>query len=150
MERYFYLIHIIIPIFIACIVNLYIFKKGEYKEYNIKNKYLPEGYIIGIIWTIILGLLGYVHYLTHNSIISIIIIIVIIYCSLYPLLTSKLNNKESIKYNLLGLLLAFLLFILIILKYKKDKMIYVYILPLLIWNIYICIVTIFFNENIKI
>jgi len=151
IEKYIYLIHIIIPIFLACIVNLYIFKNDLYKNNDKRNIYLPQGYIIGIIWTIILGLLGYVHYLTYEkSFLSRIIVFIIIYCLLYPLLTSKLNNGESIKYNLLGLLLAFILFILIILKYDQKNMIFIYVLPFLFWNIYICIITIFFNDNIKI
>jgi len=151
IENYIYLIYIFIPIFLACIVNLYIFKNDLYKKNDERNKYLPQGYIIGIIWTIILGLLGYVCYLTpYKGILSRVIVFTIVYCLLYPILTSKLDNSESIKYNLIGLLLAFILFILIILKYKQKNMIFIYVLPLLFWNIYICIITIFFNDNIKI
>jgi len=152
IENYIYLIYIIIPIFLACIVNLYIFKNDLYKNNNKRNEYLPQGYIIGIIWTILLGLLGYVYYLTYGngSILSCVIVFTIVYCLLYPLLTSKLDNHETIKYNLLSLLLAFILFILIILKYKQKNMIFIYVLPLLFWNIYVCIITIFFNDNIKI
>jgi len=152
IENYIYLIYIIIPIFLACIVNLYILKNDLYKNKDKPNKYLPQGYIIGIIWTILLGLLGYVYYLTYDngSILPYVIIFTITYCLLYPLLTAKLDNYESIKYNLFSLLLALILFILIILKYKQKNMIFIYVLPLLFWNIYVCIITIFFNDNIKI
>jgi len=54
-------IHIIIPIILAIILNYYIYIQ-KWNNNNNNNK-LPPGYIIGFIWIVILGLLGYIHFL---------------------------------------------------------------------------------------
>jgi len=144
MNNYNYLIHIFIPILLAIIVNIYLYQNDVYKN-NTRNKYLPPGYVIGITWIIILGLLGYIHYLTYNSPVSFFVIIVITYCLIYPFLTKNKNNEDSVKYNLIALILSITLFIIISVKYQKNYL-YIYTIPLLLWTIYVYIVTKFFSK----
>lgn len=157
--------HIIIPISIAIVANIiiYIFdinkkdsernseKNSEKENTNStedlsKNefykKYIPPGYIIGIIWIIIFGLLGYAHYLLfvkHNGRItfsSLSIIFIIIFCLLYPFITG-LKVKSGLLLNLISLILAFTLGIIIILE---SKFIFLFILPLILWTSFINII----------
>jgi len=144
MNNYNYLIHIFIPILLAIIVNIYLYQNDVYKN-NTRNKYLPPGYVIGITWIIILGFLGYIHYLTYNSHVSFFVIIVITYCLIYPFLTKNKNNEDSVKYNLIALILSFTLFVIILVKYQKNYL-YIYAIPLLLWTIYVYIVTKFFSK----
>ena len=59
---------ILIPVITAIIMNGIIYMFGINKQDNksIINPLLPPGYIIGSIWIIIFGLLGYVHYLLYK------------------------------------------------------------------------------------
>ena len=140
IKKYVYLIHIIIPILLAIIINVIMNRQKLYiKDYE-PNKYLPPGYIIGIVWVIILGFLGYAHYLKHNSITSFYIILIIVYCLSYPFLTYKKSEEEAQVYNLIAVILAITLFIMIFIDNMYDSL---YILPFLLWCTYVFIVTTF-------
>jgi tryptophan-rich sensory protein len=143
------LYHIFIPILLAIFMNgiIYTFRinkttKEEESKYIYYKKFLPPGYIIGTIWVIIFGLLGYAHYLVFNqnqnkiTISSLSIILVIIYCLLYPLITG-LKVKSGLLLNLISLILAFSLGIIIILE---SKYIFLFILPLIIWSSYVNVI----------
>ena len=71
--NYALLYNIFIPVVLAIIINLISFGlgwSGKSKDSK-RNPLLPPGYVIGIVWIIILGLLGYVHYeifKLHNKI----------------------------------------------------------------------------------
>jgi tryptophan-rich sensory protein len=138
IAKYTYLIHIIVPILLAIIINIIMNRQKLYiKDYE-TNKYLPPGYIIGIVWVIILGFLGYAHYLKHNSLTSAYIIIIIIYCLSYPFLTYMKSEEEAQMYNLIAVILAITLFITVFIDNMYDSL---YILPFLLWCIYVFIVT---------
>tara|TARA_B110000003_G_C16628906_1_gene525899 strand:+ start:1891 stop:2289 length:399 start_codon:yes stop_codon:yes gene_type:complete len=122
-------IHIIIPIILAIILNYYIYTQKW--NNNDPNPKLPPGYIIGSIWIIILGLLGYIHFLLYPSIQSWIIVITILYCLAYPFLTSGLQNTI---YNLISLFLAIIVFISV---YYKNKLQIIYVIPFLLWTSYV-------------
>tara|TARA_B110001450_G_scaffold227518_1_gene226936 strand:- start:82 stop:489 length:408 start_codon:yes stop_codon:yes gene_type:complete len=125
-------IHIIIPIILAIILNYYIYTQ-EWNN-NDPNPKLPPGYIIGSIWIIILGLLGYIHFLLYPSIQSWIIVITILYCLAYPFLTSRLQNTNNAIYNLISLFLAIVVFISV---YYKNKSQIIYVIPFLLWTSYV-------------
>jgi tryptophan-rich sensory protein len=106
-----------------------------------QNSYIPPSYIIGIIWVIILGLLGYVHYLLYEkynsiTISSLLIIFLILFCISYPLITS-LKVKSELLLNLFTLILAFSTGLVII---CQSKYIFIYLIPLILWSSYINIV----------
>tara|TARA_X000000368_G_scaffold338298_1_gene276244 strand:- start:1285 stop:1674 length:390 start_codon:yes stop_codon:yes gene_type:complete len=123
--------HIFLPILAAIIINIIIFT--QFENNRKKNKNLPPGYIIGIVWMFILGLLGYLHYLFYNSIISKFIFIAIVYCLLYPFLTANLTNIDDI-YNIIAFLFA--CFVLLI-TYSKNKFAAI---PFFIWTLYVNLV----------
>jgi tryptophan-rich sensory protein len=135
------LLHTLLPILAAIIINIVIYTQGwnnnggENKEIS---KLLPPGYIIAIVWIIILGLLGYVHYLTFPSYISVFILIVIIYCLSYPFLTAGLKEDKGDIYNILAFAMAIIVSIIIWLYNKKVVL---YTLPFLIWTTYVAVVT---------
>lgn len=111
------------------------------------NPYLPPGYIIGLIWIIIFGFLGYAYYLLINknktyNLGSISIIILWIFCLLYPFLTNGFSNKYiSIILNILTLFFSLIVGLIVFLE---SKYIFLYLLPLIFWAIYVNIVTLLF------
>jgi tryptophan-rich sensory protein len=154
-----YLFHILVPIIIASLINLFIYVNGwssNTKEQE--NKYLPPGYVIGIVWIIILGLLGYANYLTYPTSASWIVIIAIIYCLFYPFLVmnpttdniaykilfSKPTRKHVSRsipewfYNLLAFIIAV---IVAFLCYREKQMTIYYTMPFVLWTTYVNIVT---------
>jgi len=144
------LYHILVPIVLAIIMNgiIYMFKLN--KNDNLINdslykKFLPPGYIIGSIWLIIFGLLGYVHYLIYKqndnkiTITSLFICFIILFCLSYPLITG-LKVKSGIIMNLLSLILGFILGIVII---TQSKYAFLFVLPLIIWASYVNIVILY-------
>lgn len=143
------LYHVLIPVLLALSINSFIYLFGVNKKYeqnkeikdNQYSKLLPPGYVIGIIWTIIFGLLGYAHYLMYKlndriNIGSVSIVLVIIFCLLYPIITS-LKFKYGLLLNLITLIISFVLGFIIILQ---SKYIFLYIIPLIVFTSYVNIV----------
>lgn len=141
------LLHIVIPIVLAIIINalMYSFKKDYKSQDYVKNKLLPPGYVIGIIWIIILGLLGYSHYLLVSqnnkvTVSSVMIVILVIFCLMYPFMTGGLKKKYSNIHilNLITLIFAFIVALNVILQ---NRIAFYYMIPLLLWAIYVNIAT---------
>ena len=88
-------IHIITPVIFAIITNGLVFlRRREIVKETVKetSKYIPPGYIVGSVWIILFGLLGYAHYLLYKldngiSIASMSLILFIIFSLAYPFLT---------------------------------------------------------------
>ena len=93
-------IHILVPIILAIVLNFYIYTQGWNND-NEKNSKLPPGYIIGSIWIIILGLLGYIHFLLYPSVYSWFIVLTILYCLSYPFLFLNITRPKwcHVKYT---------------------------------------------------
>lgn len=127
-------IHILVPIILAIILNFYIYTQ-KWNNDNEKNSKLPPGYIIGSIWIIILGLLGYIHFLLYPSVYSWFIILTILYCLSYPFLTKKIHHIDNNNFNLIALILAII--VTIIMYYKSNI---IYAIPFLLWTFYVNIV----------
>lgn len=130
------LLHIFIPIILASVINFYIYTMG-WNNNNEKSKWLPPGYIIGIVWIIILGLLGYIHFLMYPSIQSWIIVFAISYCLAYPFLTSGLKDTNSKIYNIIALIIAIIVFISV---FYKNKLTSLLTIPFLVWTLYVNII----------
>jgi hypothetical protein len=97
---------------------------------------IPPGYIVGSIWIILFGLLGYIHHRLGNdsSYASVSIYVFIGYSLSYPFLT-RLENTDI--YNKMAWVLAFLCSLLL---YYENRELIPYILPLLAWVTYVNIV----------
>jgi tryptophan-rich sensory protein len=134
------LYHILVPVLAAIIMNgiIYTFGINKYSEKNKINPYIPPGYVIGTIWVIILGLLGYLHYLIYKkyeaiTFTSLLIVFVILFCISYPLITG-LKVKSGLLLNLITLILAFILALFVI---TESKYMFIYLIPLLVWASYV-------------
>jgi tryptophan-rich sensory protein len=131
---------ILIPIIAALMMNgiIYTFGINKQNNKNIINPLIPPGYIVGTIWIIIFGLLGYTHYLLYKlkdgiSFTSLFLIFVLLFCIAYPLITG-LKEKSGLLLNLITLILAFILGMLVIIE---SKYIFIYVIPLILWAIYV-------------
>jgi len=134
--KYIYLLHIFLPIVAASIMNLVIYLQGWNKQKKTVNPYLPPGYVIAIVWTILLGLLGYAHYLVYPSYASWIIVAAIIYCLLYPILVMQ-NISES-ALNFLALVIA----LVVCVSSYTQKSVTIYLtIPFVAWSLYVNVVT---------
>ena len=134
------LFHILLPIILAILLNGLIYYLGwNNSSLKLKHTILPPGYIIGIVWIIIFGLLGYVHYLLYKlkgkfSIYSNIIVLFLIFCLAYPFLTNGLKEGNANILNLITLILSFVIGLIVITQSVKA---FYYIIPLLLWASYV-------------
>jgi len=139
--------YILFPILLTIILNLFIFIFKLNKNPIKINPYLPPGYIIGLIWIIIFGFLGYAYYLLINknktyNLGSMSIIILWIFCLLYPFLTNGFSNKYIS--TILNILTLFFSLIVGLIVFLESKYIFLYLLPLIFWATYVNIVTLLF------
>jgi tryptophan-rich sensory protein len=136
------LIHVIVPVIAAIIINVVIYVQGwnsdSEKDKKTEAKYLPPGYVIAIVWVIILALLGFTHYLVYPSFASFAIIFAIIYCLAYPFLTSGLQAYNAGFYNVLSFVIAILISVFV---FMENKMATLYTIPFLLWTGYVSIIT---------
>jgi tryptophan-rich sensory protein len=132
--------HILLPIIFASLINGLIYYLGwNNSNLKMKSSILPPGYMIGIIWIIIFGLLGYIHYLLYKlknrfTIYSNSIIVLLLFCLAYPFLTSGLKQRNATILNLITLIFSFIVSLLVI---TQSINAFYYIIPLLIWASYV-------------
>jgi len=128
-------VHILVPVVAALTLNGLIFALGWNVGKAKKNPYLPPGYIIGIVWVIILGILGSLHYRLQEQkafTVAYTIVALIIFCLLYPFLTSGLkSNTWSSVLNLATLVFAFSASLAI----PRTEV--AYMIPILLWATYV-------------
>jgi tryptophan-rich sensory protein len=144
---------IVILIFalVCAVVNIFMYMigwygKGKHGMYA-KNKFLPPGFLIGLIWIGIFASLGYAFYLCYTgdpyegktepvkwNAANIAIIVVASYCLLYPFLTMIMHERYVVVLNLLALLMAAALAIIVV---DECVAAFWYVLPLLVWCSYI-------------
>ena len=125
--------HILIPVLFAAGVN------GFYgKSTSKKMSYLPPGYIIGMIWTFLLALLGYVHFLLYrlnnqSNYGSVSVVLFILFSLTYPVINAQ-SEIYGYMMNLVSLILSFTVGI-IVMMYSKHT--FLYMIPLLVWVSYV-------------
>jgi tryptophan-rich sensory protein len=150
MNIYFY---ILIPICLAVIINTFMYSnysKNTNKELTTEtstnNSYLPPGYVIGIVWTILLGLMGYVYALLEKKssknksygLQKLAIIFLILFCLCYPIFTRNTSLRFSKNYNYATLLVVCIVYGII---YQVSFQIAYYLIPLLCWVFYVNLIT---------
>jgi len=134
---------IIIPIILLLVINFYMRynemilddpdKDGDSED---DEEYISrENMILGI-WIILIGFLGYAYYLALNNISSISILLLIIYSLSYPFITMNKSNMEIESLNIIYIIITYFIFLLVLSENSKAA---IYILPLLLWIIYIFI-----------
>ena len=132
--------HVLLPVVCAVAMNAFIYK---YKHAS-ASKYLPPGYIIGLVWTIIFASLGYVHYKLYklNNRInfgSMSIVFFICFSLTYPVVNA-INEKHGYFMNLVSLILSFIVGF-IVLKYSYH--LFLYLIPLLAWVSYVNLIVLY-------
>jgi hypothetical protein len=129
---------ILIPVILLISINFYM-KYNNIVLEDRDSSDIPEEsreYIILGIWTILIGFLGYSYYLMRNNISSVAIIIIIIYTLTYPFITLGKNRIEIESLNIIYILITYIIFLLVLSENSNASL---YILPLLLWIIYIFI-----------
>ena len=150
MNSFFY---ILIPICLAIIINVFMYSnypKNSSEEQTIKHSastsYLPPGYVIGIVWIILLGLMGYVYALleqkssknTSYGLQKISIIFLILFCLGYPIFTRNSSLRFSKNYNYATLFVVCIVYAII---NQASYQIAYYLISLLCWVFYVNLIT---------
>jgi tryptophan-rich sensory protein len=129
--------HVLIPILLAVAMNGWIYAIGlnKYSNRDRANPFIPPGYIIAVIWTVLFGLMGYTHFLLHNpnSVASWSLVGLIAFCLAYPLITG-LRVKSGLLLNLVALVLSFVVSMLVL---KESVYAFYWLVPLLLWTVYV-------------
>ena len=105
-----------------------------------QNKLIPPGFVIGLVWVFIFGMLGYCFYkLTDKnggvvSFAGIAILIYGVFALAYPLLTYGTREKNANVVNYIAVVGALVLGIIVI---EEDTGSFYFLLPLLLWVSYI-------------
>lgn len=130
-----YLKYIITPIILAILINIIIYSYGINKN---SSPNLISGKIIGIIWIILFGLLGYLYYILvkeEKELSKIFVIILFIFCLSYPFLTRFRKDISQI-FNIIAFILTFVTTIII---NEELPFAVKYITPLLLWTMYVAV-----------
>jgi translocator protein len=143
------IVYIIIPILLAAVTNAIIFKLDwDKKSQGQRSPMLPPGWAIGLIWTFILGLLGFALYLTvqaQDITSSALIVLLILSCIAYPFYTSGLvSGPTSLVGNTSTLIGGFVVALVIALK---SPSVLPYMLPILVWASYVNISDALYAKN---
>lgn len=127
---------VVVPVLLAVISNL-VFTMPRRTD---RNPYLPPGWVIGTVWVILFGLLGYTAYLVKDNLYLLTFIgAIIVYCLAYPTITNL--EPSTIKTRALNAGTFFLATILIAaLLYTGNQV--AFTVPLWLWAAYVNIVDI--------
>jgi hypothetical protein len=132
-------VHVLVPILIAGFINANINVKMNYRVSN--NRFLPPGYVIGIIWIVLFGLLGYINYILYKEqkLVGYFLIILLLFLYIsYPYITRKYSNKKYIEFmNRLSLIITIFISIYI---FKISKKAFYFMIPVLLWLMYVNLV----------
>ena len=129
---------VLIPVILLISINFYM-KYNNILLDDGDSSDIPEKfreYIILGIWAILLGFVGYSYYLMRNNISSVAILLIIIYSLIYPLITLGKNPVQIESLNIIYIVITYIIFLFVL---SENSNAAIYILPLLIWIIYIFI-----------
>ena len=115
-------LYIAVPIIAAVLMNALIYGMGwndDASKSNEKkvngpvrndNTMLPPGWVIGFVWVIVLGCLGYVYFLLSSNVKwwgGGAVLFIIVWCLMYPVLTGGLRKNIGPIMNTATLILSF-------------------------------------------
>lgn len=134
--------YILAPVLAATIMNGVIYGLGwnrnndSSKSKEKENPWMPPGYVIAVVWTLIFGLLGWTLWLIRGAWMAYsVIAITIVYCLMYPLLTMGLKKEYFKPYNIGAFVLAIICTCLVALEAGVGNL--VGVVPLLLWTSYV-------------
>lgn len=133
---------VILPMAIAGGLNGYLLSQGGIRTQQYqpatRSRLLPPGWVVGTIWIILFGILGYIFYLYRmDPVVAISIVILFVSCLLYPFYTRKFYSEKASKIgNTTTLILAFLVTIILAARAKQHQHILL-MAPLLTWASYV-------------
>ena len=137
--------HIAAPILAAVVTNGIVYSQ-KLPITRTKNPNIPPGGIVGLVWMVLFGILGYVHFKLYSragnklSDGCIIILLFLLYSLAYPFLTSSSENPNVFfVLNLGALLFAAAITTKV---YQEDSGLVPYLIPLLLWTGYVNLVTV--------
>jgi len=133
-------IHVLAPVIAAILLNGLIYALGWNKDNqkSQQNKWLPPGFVIAIVWILILGLLGYTHYLVYPSTAAWVIVAAVLYCLAYPFLTAGLQKHMQF-FNALSFFVALAV---TISTFIQNNFSALFTIPFLLWTAYVTIITV--------
>jgi tryptophan-rich sensory protein len=97
------------PVLSALVMNAIIAIRGWGRSATQKCALLPPGFVIGAVWTVIFGFLGYTWYLVWNDALAhLSIVVLIMFCLIYPVVT-RIADSDRFDHilNLTSMVLAF-------------------------------------------
>ena len=131
-------------VFISIIGNIFFNNKenNQIKKIEIDNTYLPPGYLIGSIWVVVFGLLGFIYMNIDetNYISRLSILFFVALCFMYGYLTKGKTSRFIKNYNYIAFVaLCGLTYVLTssisIIEYSM------YLLPIFLWVGYVSLLT---------
>jgi tryptophan-rich sensory protein len=139
-------LHIVLPVVAAIAVNLSLYLVKEWRDPQKKaNRLLPPGPVIGVIWIVLLGLLGYARYrlMAYESgrplfamAASWALIVLIVFCLAYSFITRGMRKNVKVV-NTVSLILAAATGAIVI---AADPTTYLFVLPTVLWAGYVNLV----------
>lgn len=146
---------ILIFVAVALVLNFLWFYLGwsdHTSNYMYKrNRLIPAGWFIAIVWTVLFGFFGYTHYLLINenngeeNFASICVLIYAGWCVLYPFIVNIVGNKYIQVVNLLSLIVGFTVGIIVIQAYETA---FWFFIPVIVWCAYICFADSVYSANL--
>lgn len=130
---------IILPMAIAGGLNGYLLgMKTNKKQTAPRSKRFPSGWLVGTIWTLLFGVMGYIFYLYRKDpIITISIVTLFVSCLIYPFYTSKFSSLKASKIgNTTSLIFAHV--VTTILAARATNNLHILLMtPMLIWTSFV-------------
>lgn len=87
------ILYIAIPILCAACLNVAIWKLKWSGRVELKNRFLPPGWVVGTTWMILLGLLGYTLARSTSRPASVAMVLLIAWCLAYPVVTLWISPR---------------------------------------------------------
>lgn len=135
----------LIPILLAGVTNGIIYALGwNDKQRNTmkKSEFIPPGWVIAIVWTFILALLGVVNHLALSSqdyVSFSMVCLIMASCIAYPFYTNGLSNDRVALYgNVSTMFLSYIVYTIVVVRIVKATPL---MLPLLGWTTYVTMVS---------
>jgi len=133
--------HILTPVLATFFMNAYTLRLYKMQPPPPRVKpWLPPGAVIGAVWTLLFGILGYLHYLLYKRYGfgkgTTAVVFFLLFALAYPIVTSLYPDQVGM-WNVVSLIVAFLLALVV--TSLSPPLLY-WVVPLLVWLSYVNVV----------